>query len=340
MKNQIKNLANDLKDVKDLESLKQIKSKYTSNSTFLNDLKEKVKNAEPSEKQKFGKVISEYNLEIGKLLSEKKEILENSFFLGEDKTELLLKDEFKIKELDSKKGKLHPLTVASNIIHKYFSSLKYDYIHGQEVEEEKYNFNILNIPQDHPAREMQDTFYLEGGKLLRTHSTNITARELEKSNLTSHKSYSIGPVFRNDDNDATHSFQFNQVDIFAYGDDASIVYLQKVLNTMISVVFGKKIDVRYRPSYFPFTEPSFEVDMECPYCEKKGCNICSNSGYIEILGSGMLSPYVFKNAGKDSSFKGIAAGVGIERIAMIKWKIKDIRNFYLNEISFLKEYDK
>ncbi len=339
MEKQISNLIEDLKKINDLEGLKQIKSKYTSNSIFLNDLKEKVKNADPNEKQKFGKIISEYNQKIGELLNSKKEILENSFFLGEDKTNLLFEDKFDIKTIDSKKGKLHPLTVASNIIHKYFSSLKYDYIHGKEVEEEKYNFNILNIPQDHPAREMQDTFYLEGGKLLRTHATNITARELEKSNEKNHKSYSIGPVFRNDDNDATHSFQFSQVDIFAYGEETSIVYLQQVLNTMISVIFEKKIDVRYRPSYFPFTEPSFEVDMECPYCNKKGCNICSNSGYIEILGSGMLSPYVFKNAGKES-YKGIAAGIGVERIAMIKWKIKDIRNFYLNEISFLREYDK
>ncbi|NQX83504.1 MAG: phenylalanine--tRNA ligase subunit alpha [Mycoplasmataceae bacterium] len=331
----INELKSDIKKIKDLENLKQVKAKFLSKSIFYNKLKESIKTSD--NKREIGEWIKKYTTSVNEILSSKKDELENSFFMK--KRENPINDFSRIK-ISFKNGSIHPITILTRQVMEFFDKLNYHYAHGIELEEEKFNFDILNLDKNHPAREMQDTFYLRGGKLLRTHATNMSARELFNSKHDKYRSYSIGPVFRNDDNDATHSFQFNQIDIFNNGIDMNISNLKWTLNELMKFLFKKNLDVRYRPSYFPFTEPSYEVDVQCPHCENK-CKICSYTSWIEILGSGMLSPIVFKNAGINPEImQGWAAGIGVERIAMIKWMITDIRDLYNNDLDFLKSFKK
>lgn len=333
-------LKNDLNEIANLENWKQIKAKYLSKSVFLNNLKNDLKKTE--NKKELGKLIQFYLENVNQILNSKRKELENNKFDLKKDNILLQK---KIPEIIIKtksKGKIHPLTKITFIINKYFDNLNFTYVYGNEIEIEKYNFDLLNIPKNHPARAMQDTFYLEDeNKLLRTHTTNITARKLDTDQRNLLKYYTTGVVYRNDDNDATHSLQFNQLDFFMLSKSSSIAHFKYTLTKLLEEIFVKDIDVRFRPSYFPFTEPSFEVDIGCFHCNKKGCSICKQSGWIEILGSGMLSHEVLKLTGKDADkIQGFAAGIGIERLAMIRFNISDIRDFYLNNLTFLKNYDK
>lgn len=331
----IDELNNEIKSVKDLEELKQLKAQYLSKSAFYVELKNSIREAE--NKREVGEQIKTYSSAVNEILNSKKEELENSFFIEERENPIVAsKERFSLEE---KKGFIHPITEITKEIFSFFDKLNYHYAHGIQVENEKYNFDILNLGKNHPAREMQDTFYLKGGNLLRTHATNMSARELVASEHDKYRSYSVGPVFRNDDNDATHSFQFHQLDIFNNGSDMNISNLKWTLNELMSYLFDKKLETRYRPSYFPFTEPSYEVDVQCPHCGGNKCRICSHTGWIEVLGSGMLSPAVFKNAGKDiNKMQGWAAGIGIERVAMMKWHISDIRDLFINDLDFLANY--
>ena len=333
----IEELELNLNDVKDLESLKQIKSKYLSKSDFYNELKDSIKISK--NKQEIGLFIKTYTMGINSLLDNKKDNLENSFFIVK-KDNPITNENKRLKLSEFEKGVIHPISSITKKVITFFDNKNYHYAHGTEVETEKYNFDILNLGKNHPAREMQDTFYLKGGKLLRTHATNMSARELESTESNSFRSYSVGPVFRNDDNDATHSFQFNQIDIFNIGNEMNISNLKWTLNELMKFLFDNNLGTRYRPSYFPFTEPSYEVDVQCPHCNGSKCRICSNTGWIEVLGSGMLSPIVIKNAGKNSDkIQGWAAGIGVERIAMMKWQISDIRELFKNDLDFLRSYN-
>ncbi len=320
----IEDLKIDIEQVKDLEALKQIKAKYTSKSAFFNELKESIKTAD--NKAAIGDQIKKYTEKIGAILNEKKSDLENVFVLIE-RDNPINNPSITLTELN---GTVHPLTEMTFLIQDFFDNKNYHYAHGIEVEEEKYNFDILNLPKNHPTRQKQDTFYLEEDeKVLRTHATNITARELEATTSKIFQSYSIGPVFRNDDNDATHSFQFNQIDIFNIGENISIANLKWTLSELMKIIFEKNTKIRFRPSYFPFTEPSYEVD------------ITWKDGWMEVLGSGMLNNQVILNVSKDpNEIQGFAAGVGLERMVMLKYKVEDIRSFYINDIEFLKNYKK
>lgn len=323
----VNNLKNEIRNINDLEALKQIKAKYTTKSLFLIDLKSKIKEAE--DKISIGKLINSYNDLINDILIEKRNFLESKFFIKERENPILKNKKIKPNKLE--KGFVHPLTKISKIVMNFFDDLNYEYAHGIEIESEEINFDALNIPKNHPARTMQDTFYLKGDKLLRTHSTNVTARHLAETNKSEFCSYSIGTVFRNDENDATHSFQFNQIDIFNVGKDITIANLKWTLDSLLKVLFEEDIQIRYRPSYFPFTEPSFEVDIKRSKDKK----------WIEILGCGMIHNGVLEKAGKDhKKMQGFAAGIGLERIAMLKYGINDIREFTNNDISFLEEINK
>ncbi|RKX66917.1 MAG: hypothetical protein DRP42_01955 [Tenericutes bacterium] len=216
-------LQNEITDVQDLEALKQIKAKYLSKSVFLIELKSKIREASQEEKQEIGNQINLYSKGVQEILNDRKDHIENNFTFDEVENPFL-NDE--TMELPKSAGSLHPFTILSNEIQQFFNKNGYVYSHGIEVEEEKYNFDILNMPADHPARAMQDTFYLDNGKLLRTHCTNTTARALEQTTSDTFKHYTIGTVFRNDDNDATHSFQFNQIDIFSLSKNTSIANLK------------------------------------------------------------------------------------------------------------------
>ena len=217
----VEQLEKEITNVKDLEGIKQIRSQYLSKSDLLAELKASLPTAE--DKAAVGALINEYTGRISQIIESKKEELENTFDIEERVNPILTQEAV---ALNKKKGESHPLTKIAKIVSEFFDELNYEYAHGIEVETEAFNFDALNIPANHPARTMQDTFYLEGGKLLRTHCTNITARHLAETTEEEFKSYSIGTVFRNDDNDATHSFQFNQIDIFQIGKDVSIANLK------------------------------------------------------------------------------------------------------------------
>ena len=218
----------------------------------------------------------------------------------------------------------------------------YKIAEGPELEQDHYNFELANIPQDHPARDMQDTFYIDPNTLLRTHTTAMQMRELEKANgRTPIKLICPGKVYRRDDDDATHSHQFMQCEGLVVGEHVTLTDLKGTLEFMANKMFGEGRKIRFRPSYFPFTEPSVEVDVSCPFCNGRGCSVCKGSGWIEILGAGMVHPHVLEMNGFDpEKCSGFAFGVGLERVAMLKYGINDIRNFYINDERFLNTFDR
>ena len=241
-----------------------------------------------------------------------------------------------------KLGTTHPLVMIQQEIEDLFLSMGYKVAEGPEVEQDYYNFELANTPKDHPARDMQDTFYIDPNTLLRTHTTAMQMRELEKAKgQVPIKLICPGKVYRRDDDDATHSHQFMQCEGLVVGENITLADLKGTLEYMASTMFGQGRTVRFRPSYFPFTEPSVEVDVSCPFCNGKGCNVCKGSGWIEILGAGMVHPNVLRMNGFDpEKYSGFAFGVGLERVAMLKYGIDDIRNFYTNDVRFLKTFDR
>jgi phenylalanyl-tRNA synthetase alpha chain len=224
-----------------------------------------------------------------------------------------------------------------------FLGMGFKVVYGYEVEEEKYNFEMLNMPKDHPARDMQDTFYITKDILMRTHMSPDEARELEKHDFSKGplKMVSPGRVYRRDTDDATHSHQFFQMEGQYIGEHVTMADLKGTLEFAIRQIFGEDRQIRFRPSYFPFTEPSVEVDISCFKCNGKGCAVCKHTGWIEVLGAGMTHPNVLKAAGVDPDvYGGFAFGLGIDRFAMLKYGIDDIRNFYLNDVRFLDQFTK
>src|SRR5690554_1624758 len=210
---------------------------------------------------------------------------------------------------------------------------------GPEVETDKYNYEMLNLPEDHPARDMQDTFYITKESLLRTHTSPVQIRTLLAAKGKPIKIICPGKVFRRDNDDATHSHQFMQIEGLVVDKHITMTDLKGTLQEAMQEIFGDKLKIRMRPSFFPFTEPSVEVDVSCFKCMGDGCSLCKHSGWIEILGAGMVHPNVLKMSGYDSDkYQGFAFGLGIERVAMLKYGIDDIRNFYQNDKRFLKQF--
>ena len=234
-------------------------------------------------------------------------------------------------------GSLHPITQVAEEICDIFLRLGFDIAESPEVETDYYNFEALNIPKYHPARDMQDTFYISENIVLRTHTSPSQPRVMEKSKPPI-RIISPGKVFRCD-SDITHTPMFNQVEGLMVDKNISFGDLKGVLTTFIHQFFDKDTSLRFRPSFFPFTEPSAEVDIRCVMCKGKGCRICSRTGWLEVLGSGMVHPAVFENVGYDTSvYTGFAFGVGIERLAMLKFGIDDIRKFFENDMRFLGQF--
>lgn len=331
-------------EVTDLYGLQVLKSEYLGKNSNINDILRSLSKFPHNVRIEIGQVAN-------KLKNEINDYIVNKFNEIEKKT---INDRLKSSEIDLtlpgvdfNVGYINPLLKTVAEISDIFKNLGYQIISGNEVENEEYNFNRLNLPFDHPARDMQDTFYLENDNvqvnrwLLRTHATNMTARILSEQDKESKKTIaiiSLGNVYRKDDDDATHSHQFMQVDGFLVGPGITFVNLKWTLNYFCQQFFGINAKTRLRPSYFPFTEPSVEVDVSCPKCNTKGCPLCKYTGWIEVLGAGMIHPNVFTAAGLDKTAVGFAFGVGIERMTMIKYGIDDIRLFYNNDFRFLKQF--
>ena len=234
-------------------------------------------------------------------------------------------------------GKLHPVTQVTDEITALFSSMGFQIAEGPEVELDYYNFEALNIPQDHPARDMHDTFYITEEVLLRTHTSPVQIRTMERLKPPV-SIIAPGRVYRRD-SDISHTPMFHQIEGFMVGENISLSHLKGVLTLFVHHMFGEDTAIRFRPSFFPFTEPSAEIDIQCVICSGQGCRVCSGTGWLEILGSGMVHPAVFKMVGYDpDQVSGFAFGMGIERIAMLKYGIDDIRLFFENDVRFLKQF--
>lgn len=237
-------------------------------------------------------------------------------------------------------GHLHPLTLLSRKIVDIFSGLGFELAVGPEMELEEYNFDRLNVPQDHPARDMQDTFWIKGRDktVLRTHTSSVQARFMEEHEPPI-RIITIGRVFRNEATDATHEAQFYQLEGLAVGEDITLANLKSTLEHFFAELFAKDVDVRFRPSFFPFVEPGVEVDIECFRCGSSGCSLCKQTGWIEIMGAGMVHPNVLRAANIDpDKYQGFAFGMGLERLAMPLFQIPDLRLFYSGDLRFINQF--
>jgi phenylalanyl-tRNA synthetase alpha chain len=238
-------------------------------------------------------------------------------------------------------GHYHPITIVRRKIEEIFQSMGFEVVEGPEIEDEWHNFDALNIPPDHPARDVLSlgkTFYLKNGGLMRSHTSSVQIRYMEK-NLPPLKIIVPGRVFRLDAIDSSHEIDFWQLEGLMVGKDISVANFKAIIEEFVKRFFGKEVKIRLRPSYFPFTEPSFEVDISCIFCKGKGCSICKNSGWVESGGAGMVHPQVFKNCKLDpEEWQGFAFGFGMNRLAMLKYKIPDIRLFNSGDLRFLNQF--
>ena len=311
-----------IKNIKNFEEYKLIKSQILSDKGPIFDLQQKIKNADSKEKAELGKQLSTLKYDINNLLDAKIQEIK----LNEIKNKIL-HDKNNIYEYSNQFANFHPIFLISNRIREWFVQNNYLEEKSLELENDYYNFEQLNIPKNHPARDMQDTLYLNDNILLRTHNTGITARMLERYQNCEFSYFTIGKVYRNDEDDQTHSHQFTQVDFASVGKH-NIQSLIWTIKSLLSYVFEEEIEIRMRPSFFPFTEPSMEID------------ILYKNKWIEVLGAGMINEEVLRLAGykEPSKYRGIAGGIGIERLAMIKYGIKDIREFFNNDLRMIKQF--
>jgi phenylalanyl-tRNA synthetase alpha chain len=290
-------------------------------------------------------VAAENRKEAGQLLNEFKVFVEQKFatFTGTESTEnkIVVDFDLTLPGTPAHIGTRHPISIVKNRIVGIFNKLGFAVAEGPEIEDDFHNFSALNLPENHPARDMQDTFYIAQNPdwLLRTHTSSVQIREMKKGKLPL-RIICPGRVFRNETISARAHCFFNQVEGLYIAENVSFADLKQTLYFFVTEMFGADVKVRFRPSYFPFTEPSAEMDISCLICEGKGCNVCKKTGWVEILGCGMVHPKVLENCGIDSNkYTGFAFGMGIERITMLSYQIKDLRLFSENDLRFLKQFE-
>lgn len=335
IKNQI---AEQLKLIKDKNSLEDVRIKFLGKKGEVTELLKEFKDLPKEEKPKFGKVLNELKNEIENSIKERETKLkaeELSKKLEEEKIDVTLPSKKIIR------GSKHPLTRVIEEIEDLFVSMGYDVCSGPELETDEFCFERLNLPKGHPARDMQDTFYITTEYLLRTQTSAVQAHTMmdnkEKGPI---REIVPGKTYRRED-DATHSHQFNQVEGLVVDKDISFADLKGTLEIFMKHMLGPNTELRFRPSYFPFTEPSYEVDVSCFKCGGKGCNLCKHTGWIELLGAGIVHPNVLRMNGYDPDvYSGFAFGTGLDRLAMFKYEITDIRLLYSNDVRFLEQFDR
>ena len=292
--------------------------------------------------KQLGQVDEQDRREAGRVLNEAKAELEALFLKALDKYRDLAAAERPTIDVSvpgrrPPRGRLHPITQTAAEICRIFNWLGFETVEGPEIELDYYNFEALNIPKDHPARDMQDTFYISEDVVLRTHTSPLQVRTMEKRTPPV-RVIAPGRTYRRD-SDVTHTPMFHQVEGLMVGKGISFGDLKGILTTFVHQMFGQNVAFRFRPSFFPFTEPSAEVDIECVMCRGKGCRVCKGTGWLEILGSGMVDPQVYTYVGYDpEEITGFAFGMGIERIAMLKYGIDDLRLFFENDLRFLQQF--
>ena len=316
---------NDLIIAKNIFTKKHIAPLYSQLKTLSND-----------KKQSFGKEINTFKNKINDIFEEYAQKIEELTNV-DNHTPIA---DLSINSTDLSKGVLSPINIVSQEIIDFFRKLNFTVLGGNEVTSVKYNFDNLNVPKDHPGRQTSESLYIDENTMLRAHTTAGTAEQILLHNKSKDlRVLTVGNVYRNDDDDLSHSHQFNQIDVIWVKDGLTVGNLKWLMTSLLQHLYGKNVKIRYRMSFFPFTEPSIEGDIECPVCHGKGCSLCKKSGWLEILGAGMLHQEVLKKAGV-SCKTAIAAGMGIDRLAMIKYGISDIRYLYTNDFRFSKQFKK
>ena len=322
-----------VKDVPGLAEAKALKTKYLGRKGALTLLLRDISSLPPEERPGTGRFANEVKKRLEKVFDEVMDKLEADFDRDKGKDTL----DVTLPGRPLNKGHAHPITLVKDGICDIFERLGFEIVEGPDVELDYYNFEALNIPRDHPARDMQDTFYISDNVVLRTHTSPIQVRVME-SQSPPVRIVAPGKAYRVD-SDISHTPMFHQVEGLMVEENISFGDLKGILTTFVHQMFDEETSLRFRPSFFPFTEPSAEVDIRCVICRGKGCRVCSHTGWLEVLGSGMVHPAVFEMVDYDTDrYTGFAFGMGIERIAMLKYGIEDIRKFYENDMRFLSQF--
>ena len=318
-----------------LDKLNEIRVNILGKKGELTSILKSMKDVAPEDRPKVGQLVNETREAIEKVLEETKNKMEAAARDAKLKAEVI---DVTLPAKKNKVGHHHPNTIALEEVERIFTGMGYEVVEGPEVEKDYYNFEALNIPADHPAKDEQDTFYINGDILLRTQTSSVQVHEMEKGRIPI-KMIAPGRVFRADEVDATHSPSFHQVEGLVIDKNITFADLKGTLAEFAKELFGEDTKVKFRPHHFPFTEPSAEVDVSCFKCGGKGCRFCKGSGWIEILGCGMVHPHVLEMSGIDpNEYTGFAFGVGLERIALLKYEIDDMRLLYENDVRFLKQF--
>jgi len=327
-----------IKDINEEQALKDLKATILGKKGELTEILKGLKDATPEERPKIGALVNEVRDKLEQKFNDVQNAINQKIL--EEKLE---KDTIDVTLPSNKpiRGSKHPLNRVIEEIEDLFVSMGYDVVSGPELETDEFCFKRLNLPEGHPARDMQDSFYITEENLLRTQTSAVQARVMmANEEKTPIRVIVPGKTYRRED-DATHSHQFNQVEGLVVDENISFADLKGTLEIFMKKMLGQNTELRFRPSYFPFTEPSYEVDVSCFKCGGKGCNLCKQTGWIELLGSGMVHPNVLKMNGYDpEKYSGFAFGVGLDRLAMFKYDITDIRLLYRNDVRFLKQFDR
>ena len=318
-----------------LEELNEVRVSFLGKKGALTELLKGMKSVAPKDRPKVGQMVNEVRALLEDALEEKKAVLEDARLEEQLKKEVL---DVTLPAKKNRVGHRHPNTIALEEVERIFIGMGYEVVEGPEIEYDEYNFEKLNIPEGHPAKDEQDTFYITKDILLRTQTSPVQARTMEKGKLPI-RMISPGRVFRSDEVDATHSPSFHQIEGLVIDKNITFADLKGTLEEFAKELFGPETKTKFRPHHFPFTEPSAEVDVSCFKCGGKGCRFCKGSGWIEILGCGMVHPHVLEMCGIDSNeYTGFAFGVGLERIALLKYEIDDMRLLYENDTRFLRQF--
>ncbi len=342
MKEQIsqiqKEALENVENSKDLKELNDIRVKYLGKKGELTLLLRQMGSLSAEERPVMGAAVNTAKQEVEDKIQEKEETLRKLELAQKLENEDI---DITLPSQKIKRGSKHPLNRVIEEVEDLFVSMGYDVVSGPELETDEYCFERLNLPKGHPARDMQDSFYITPDYLLRTQTSAVQARTMmSNEEKTPIRVIVPGKTFRRED-DATHSHQFNQVEGLVVDKNISLADLKGTLEVFMKKMLGQNTELRFRPSYFPFTEPSYEVDVTCFKCGGKGCNLCKQTGWIELLGSGIVHPNVLKMNGYDpEKYSGFAFGVGLDRLAMFKYGITDIRLLYQNDVRFLKQFDR
>ncbi|HAN51348.1 MAG TPA: phenylalanine--tRNA ligase subunit alpha [Lachnospiraceae bacterium] len=324
-----------IQEAKDLDALNQIRISVLGKKGELKQIMNGMKDVAPEDRPKFGQLVNTARQAIEEKLEEAKKAMEAE----------AMKQKLSFEKIDvtlparkHKIGKAHPNTTTLEEVERIFTGMGFSVVEGPEVEKDYYNFEALNIPANHPAKDEQDTFYITRDILLRTQTSPVQVREMEKGNLPI-RMIAPGRVFRADEVDATHSPSFHQIEGMVIDKGITMADLKGTLQQFVQELFGKDTKVKFRPHHFPFTEPSAEMDVSCFKCGGKGCRFCKGEGWIEILGCGMVHPRVLKMSGIDPEvYSGFAFGIGLERITLLKDEIDDMRLLYENDIRFIDQF--